>query len=138
MSRKPKIIILDSWSVIAYLEDEVSSKKVADIIADAHENIIPLAMCVVNVSEVWYIIARGTSEYDADKSIRELMELGIKFVDVDWALARNAATYKMKYKMSFADCFACALAERMKGHLVTGDMEFKQVEDGIPVIWTHN
>jgi hypothetical protein len=33
-------------------------------------------MSVVNAGEVWYIIARRTSEADADRSMRELKQLG--------------------------------------------------------------
>jgi predicted nucleic acid-binding protein len=37
--------------------------------------------------------------------------------------------------MSYADCFAAALAKDRKSDLVTGDMEFKQVEEEISIRW---
>jgi hypothetical protein len=43
--------MLDSWAVLAYLEDEDAAAKVADIIADAHDEQIPLLMTVVNAGE---------------------------------------------------------------------------------------
>jgi len=135
MSRKPKAIVLDSWAVIAYLEGEAAAEKVADHIADAHENDIPLFMCVVNAGEVWYIIAREASVADADRSITELRQLGIGFVDADWMLAHEAGGFKAKHKMSFADCFAAALAKQKKAVLLTGDPEFKQVERDVTVSW---
>ena len=138
MPRKPKAIVLDSWSVIAYLEGEASAEKVADYIADAHENDIPLFMSVVNAGEVWYIIAREMSVSDADRSITELEHLSIAFVDADWMIAREAGSFKTKHKMSFADCFAAALAKHKKGVLLTGDPEFKQVEQEIIVNWLKN
>jgi len=46
MPRKPKALVLDSWSILAYLEDEPAGQQVADIIADAHENGTPLMMTV--------------------------------------------------------------------------------------------
>ena len=135
MPRKPKAIVFDSWSVLAYLEAEPAGTKVADIIADAHENGISLRMTVVNVGEVWYIIARKMSEAEADRSIAELGQLGIEFVDADWKLTREAATFKSKNKMSFADCFAAALAKENKADLVTGDQEFKQIEGEVRMLW---
>jgi len=72
MPRKPKAIVLDSWSIIAYLEDEPSGQKIADLIADANEEEIPLCMSVVNAGEVWYIIAREISEEEANSSIKQL------------------------------------------------------------------
>jgi ribonuclease VapC len=135
MPRKPKEIVFDSWSVLAYLEDEPAGEKVADLIADAHEGGISLMMTVVNVGEVWYIVARNTSAAEADGSIAEIRQLGIEFIEADWKLANEAARFKSKNKMSFADCFAAALAKENKADLVTGDQEFKQVEGEIKLIW---
>ena len=135
MPKKPKAIVLDSWAVIAYLEDEPAAERVADIISDAHEQGIPLFMTVVNAGEVWYIVAREASASDAEASIKQLRDLGIEFVDADWDLAKDAGYFKSKHKMSFADCFAAALAKQRKAHLATGDPEFKQVEQQITINW---
>ena len=135
MARKPRAIVLDSWAVMAYLEDEATAEKVADIMADAHEEKIPLLMTVVNAGEVWYILARETSIAEADASVRQLRQLGIAFVDADWDLAHEAGGFKAKHKMSFADCFAAALAKQRKAHLITGDQEFKHVEGEVTIGW---
>lgn len=135
MAGKPRAIVLDSWAVMAYLEDEATAEKVADIMADAHEEKIPLMMTVVNAGEVWYILARETSVAEADASVRQLRQLGIQFVDADWDLAHEAGGFKAKHKMYFADCFAAALAKQRKAHLVTGDQEFKQVEGDVTIDW---
>jgi len=135
MPRKPKAIVFDSWAVIAYLEDEPAAEHIADVIADAHDDGIPLFMCVVNAGEVWYIIAREASVIDADRSIKELRQLGIEFVDADWTLAHEAGGFKSKHKMSYADCFAAALAKQKKALLLTGDPEFKRVETQITIDW---
>ena len=135
MPKKPKAIVLDSWAVIAYLEDEQAAEKVADIISDAHEESIPLLMTVVNAGEVWYIVARETSADEADASIKQLRDLGIEFVEADWNLAKDAGYFKSKNKMSFAECFAAALARQRKGNLVTGDLEFKQIEREVAITW---
>ena len=138
MARKPKALVLDSWSVLAYLEDEPAGQQVADIIADAHENGTALMMTVVNAGEIWCITARETSEDTADRTILELVQLGIQFFDADWKLAREASRFKVKGKMSFADCFAAALAKENKADLVTGDPEFKQVESEVRIHWLQN
>ena len=135
MPRKVKAIVLDSWAVIAYLGDENAGEKVAEIIADAHENKIPMKMSILNVGEVWYSMARRTSEHEADQVVNELRELGIEFSDADWKTTRTASVYKSKYAMSYADCFAAALAKGEKADLVTGDKEFKEVEADINVVW---
>lgn len=135
MPVKPEALVLDSWSVIAYLEDEPAGQHVAEMIADAHESGTRLLMSVVNLGEVWYVTARETSEVEGDRRVLVLRSLGIEFVDAGWKLAREAARLKSKYRMSFADCFAAALARQEKAPLVTGDREFKQVERDTKVRW---
>jgi len=54
---------------------------------------------------------------------------------VDLELARRAARFKSRNRMSYADCFAAALAKTRRAELVTGDPEFKQVEGEIRIHW---
>ena len=129
MPRKPKALVLDSWAVLAYLGDEASSQEVADLITSAHENRTPMYMSIVNAGEVWYILAREISEARADEAVADLTGLGVELVDADWPLTRIAGTFKARRKMSYADCFAAALAKDRKSDLVTGDKEFRQVEE---------
>jgi uncharacterized protein len=135
MAKKAKAYVLDTWAIIAYLEDEPSAPQIADLIASAHEEDIPVYMTVVNVGEVWYTIAREISEQDANASIKELRDLRIQFEDADWELTQEAARFKSQHKMSYADCYAAALAKTQRGELVTGDKEFKSLEDQIKIQW---
>jgi predicted nucleic acid-binding protein len=135
MAKKPRALVLDSWAVMAYLEDEPQAERVADMIADANEDDTPIFMSVVNLGEVWYIIAREASEAEAERGVAELLQLGIEIVPADWALTRAAAGFKSKHRMSYADCFAAALARERKAHLVTGDAEFAQVERDVQILW---
>jgi ribonuclease VapC len=135
MARKAKAYVLDTWAIIAYLEDEPSAPQIADLIATAHDEQIPVHMTVVNVGEVWYIIAREVSEEEANSSVKELRDLRIQFVDVDWELTQEAARFKSQHNMSYADCYAAALAKTKKADLVTGDKEFTPLEAQIKIQW---
>ena len=135
MAKKAKAYVLDTWAVIAYLEDEPSGEQVEDLIATAHEEQIPIYMSVINVGEVWYTMAREASEEDANDSVKSLRDLRIQFVDVDWELTQEAARFKSLQKMSYADAFAAALAKVMKADLVTGDNEFKPLDGEIKIAW---
>ncbi len=132
---KAKAIVFDSWSIMAYLEDEPAGERVEEMIAEAHEGGTPLLMTVVNAAEVWYIFARESSAAEADQSVSELRQLGVELVEADWELSLEAARFKAKHKMSLADCYAAALAKKNKADLVTGDREFKQVESEIKISW---
>ncbi|MFN8385665.1 MAG: PIN domain-containing protein [Anaerolineales bacterium] len=135
MAKKAKAYVLDTWAVIAYLEDEPSGEQVEDLIATAHEEQIPIYMSVVNVGEVWYTMAREISEDEANASVKSLRDLRIQFEDADWEITQEAARYKSQHKMSYADAFAAALAKTKKADLVTGDNEFKPLEDQVKIVW---
>jgi predicted nucleic acid-binding protein len=135
MPAKPKALVFDSWAILAFYEDEPAGKQVAELIAEANERETPLWMSVINAGEVWYIIARRTSEAEADSTIAELQSLGIQFDNAEWKISRQAGVFKSKYTMSYADAFAAALALQKNAHLVTGDQEFKQVQREVTVLW---
>ncbi|HJX18407.1 MAG TPA: type II toxin-antitoxin system VapC family toxin [Acidiferrobacterales bacterium] len=135
MARRPHTVVLDSWAVLAFFEGEPAGSTVSELISEARDQDEPLLMSTVNAGEVWYIIAREVSEPEADQAVESLRKMGIEFVDADWPLTRTAGTFKAKHRMSYADCFAAALAKSRKADLVTGDKEFKQVEHDITVRW---
>ena len=78
MPPRSKALVLDTGSLVAYFEDEPSGEHVADLIADAQESGASLAMSVVNAGALWYLIARRSSEADANESVAELRQLGIQ------------------------------------------------------------
>lgn len=133
--RKPKTLVLDSWAIMAYLEDEGPAEKIANMISDAHDDGVPMLMSVVNAGEVWYIIARRTNSSEADRAIHMMQDIGIKFIDADWPLTKIAAVYKVKGNISYADCHAAAVAKHHQATLLTGDQEFKHLENDIPITW---
>ena len=135
MAKKAKAYVLDTWAVIAYLEDEPSGEQVEDLIATAHEEQISIYMSVVNVGEVWYTLAREVSEEEANAGVKMLSDLRIQFENVDWELTQEAARFKSQNKMSYADAFAAALAKVKKADLVTGDNEFKPLDGQIKISW---
>ena len=50
-------------------------------------------------------------------------------------LDRIAGDLKARHRISYADCFAAALAKDRKADLVTGDKEFKKIEGDVSVHW---
>lgn len=128
-------IVFDSWPIMAYLKGEPSVTRIIDIIADAHDRGDSLLMSVVNVGEVWYTIASRANSESADSAIKIIRSLGIEFIEVDWPTTQIAARYKALGGISYADCFAAALAKNHKATLLTGDREFQQLENEIDIVW---
>ena len=136
--RKPRPLVFDSWAVLAYLQGEGAAEHLADILAEAMQAEAPIFMSVVNVGEVWYIVAREVSATEADRSVATLRSWGVEFVAADWPHAKEATTLKSKHRMSYADAFAAALAKARKAELVTGDPEFEQIGDYAGIRWLRN
>ncbi len=59
----------------------------------------------------------------------------IDIVDVNIQLAREAARFKAAHRMSYADCFAAALAKLHNGEVITGDKKFRAVEGEVKIAW---
>ena len=47
----------------------------------------------------------------------------------------RAAELKARYPISYADAFALASAIEHQAELVTGDPEFRQVENLVKIVW---
>src|SRR5207249_776647 len=96
-----------------------------------------LLLCVVNWGEIYYSIARTEGEAIAEQRAADLATLALELVGVgdDLQLVREAAKFKASKKMAYADCFAAALAKLRNVELITGDLEFKEVEKEIKINW---
>lgn len=127
--------VLDAHAVFVYLEKEAAYEKVRDVLSRAAETGKNLFMSSVNWGEVYYITKREKGEATAEEVMKILDSFPIEVVDVDKILAKQAGAYKAGKKMSYADCFAAALAKIKKGELITGDKEFKEVEGDIKILW---
>jgi ribonuclease VapC len=134
MAAHPKAVILDSWAVLAYFQNEPSAEAVQELLV-SQDNGTRLLMTVINAGEVWYSYARRASTEIADERIQQLRMTGIEFIRADWDLTKEAARFKSRYPIAYADCFAAALARREGGKLVTGDPEFRRLNREISVIW---
>jgi len=127
--------VLDAYALLAFFLDEPGADKVKGLLIDAVAGRDKLAMSVVNLGEVWVAIARAKSAAVADQYFQRVRAMGIDILDADWEITRQAALFKTPGNISFADCFAAALAKRMDAEVVTGDKEFKVLEGQIGIAW---
>ena len=106
-----------------------------DLLKAARDSGMDLLLCVINWGEVYYITRRELGPQRAEEVAGLLQSLPIEIIDADSTLTRIAAEFKSKHKMSYADCFAVALAKSRGAEIVTGDKEFEQVEKEVRVLW---
>lgn len=129
--------VLDSWALIAFFEDEPAAALVEKVLEQAAADKHSLLLSVVNWGEIYYNTMREISQEAAEQNARAIATLPIDIIglDDDLVLARQAAIYKATHKMSYADCFAAALARTKNAELLTGDPEFKALEKEIKIGW---
>jgi ribonuclease VapC len=129
------IRVLDAHALLVFLEKEAGFEKVESFLISAIEKEKNLLMTSVNYGEVYYIVFRECGQEKADMIEKIIKTLPIEIVDVDIQLAKEAAFFKATKKISYAHCFAAALAKIHKGELITGDKEFKVLENEVKISW---
>jgi ribonuclease VapC len=132
---KAAVRVLDSYSLIAYFEGEAGADKMIEIFRAARDSGRLLLLSVVNWGEVFYIALREAGRERADQVAHLISSLPIQIISADLDLTRQAAEFKATRRMSYADCFAAALAKLRKAELVTGDKEFRQVDGDVKLLW---
>ncbi len=128
------IHVLDAYALMAYFEKESGYEQVQTLLERAASG-TPLLLSAVNWGEVYYITLREHGPKAAEEVAHVVATFPIEVIPADLLIARQAATYKAAHKMSYADCFAAALAKVRKATLVTGDKEFKTLEEEIRISW---
>lgn len=134
-------MVLDAHALMVLFNDEPGAEEVEKILLKAESGSPKLLMSVVNWGEIYYSILRGVSQEMAETKAHEIAGMQIELVPVDaddLELVRQAAAFKATRKMSYADCFAAALAKIKNAELVTGDREFKQLARDVKIHWLHS
>ena len=128
-------VVLDSYPVLALLYNEKGAEKIEKTIRDVLKKNGRIFMCAVNYGEVFYAVMRKSGEKAALKAVEMIEEIPVEIIDADRNMSLIAGSYKVKHKMSYADCFTAALAKILSVPIVTGDPEFQEVEKEIKIIW---
>jgi ribonuclease VapC len=130
-----KRYVLDSYAMIAYFEDEPGADRVALVLKQLIKGKAKGFMSVVNWGEVYYNTMREQGISEAEKVIVQLDKFPIQIVDVNKALAYEAAKLKGEFRIAYADCFAVALSVKLGAAIVTGDPDFKKLQERISIQW---
>ena len=130
--------VLDSWALIAWLQDEQpASSEVQEILELATRGEASVVMCLINVGEVFYLVAKRHGAAPAERFLSELPMMPIQPVIPDRRLILDAARLKSRFPISYADAFAVETARQQKAALVTGDPEILELSKREPVelVW---
>lgn len=114
------IYVTDASALIALIQDEPGADLVEALLGSGIDTCLVHA---VNLCEAYYDFVRASDVGRADELIAGLMDTGLVVrEDMDAAFWQRAGLYKANVKrVSLADCFCMALADRLDAEIVTAD-----------------
>ena len=122
--------VLDSWAVMAWLNDEEpAASHFEALLDDATLGRTALAMSMVNVGEVYHLVAKRYGQRQATSFWEEFQTTPIRILPAPNALILEAARWKSQYPISYADAFALASVLVEQAVLVTGDPDFRALSE---------
>ncbi|MFO7943467.1 MAG: type II toxin-antitoxin system VapC family toxin [Anaerolineales bacterium] len=127
--------VLDSFAILALLQKERGHDRVGEILNESKKGTAQVMMTWVNLGEVAYTVQRRWDKSKVHQILANLEASNVEFVDAGQKLSLKAADYKAGYRIAYADTFAAALAEMTDFVLVTGDPEFKMLEERLSIEW---
>ena len=121
-------IVLDSYAILAYLENESGGVLVKKILNN-------IFLSFINLAEIYYSVIRDHGINTAKTTLSTIRKMPIKIVSATDDLVLRAAEVKGFYSIALGDCFAVALALQEKATILTGDPEFKKVAKLVKLKW---
>lgn len=128
------LYVIDAQPLVAFIKREAHWQRIGDAIAATTRGEVTLRLTTVNAGEVIMATERDLGAVVAHQTLVSIQQW-TSIVDVDLELAARAGWFKLRGGISYADCFAAALAHRDGIPLITGDPEFRRVEDVIRIAW---
>ena len=126
--------VIDAQPLVAFIKREPHWRQVGGAVASALRGEVVLRLTSVNAGEVVMAVERDLGAQAAHRALDSVQQwTDVESVGLE--LAARAAWFKLRGGISYADCFAAALAHRDGLPLITGDPEFRRVEDVIRVVW---
>ena len=134
----PNSIVLDSFALIGYLEDETFAPRIEELLKQARRGKNRIYLHAIHLGEVYYITLRERGQDLADLAFARIKSFPLTYIDtIDENFFRTAARLKANYPISYADAFAASIAVIQNSSLLTGDPEFKKLEkeEDISIEW---
>jgi len=122
--------VIDACAFISYYNKEPGGEVVKNLITDAVTGDSAIMIHRINLFEVYYDLFRSGGEDMTNDAMSDMDDFPIGIIDmVSEELMKEAARFKLKYKVSVADAFALATAKLENATIVTADHhEFDPIE----------
>ena len=122
--------VLDSWALLAWLQgEEPAARRVRKLLDRAEAGQMDLSMSLLNVGEVFYLLAKRQNPEIAEAFLRDLQGMPIQTRMPTQRDVLEAARLKGRLAISYAAAFAVVAARQLNAELVTGDSELRALAD---------
>jgi predicted nucleic acid-binding protein len=131
-----QVYILNSYAIMEFLRQQKSWEIVADLFNQSTEGNAKLKIHILNWGEIWYTLIREKGKEIADEFLTDFQsQIDVEIIDFSKSVFERAVQFKSQGNISYSDCFAISAAVEHNAILVTGDKEFKQLEDQVRILW---
>jgi ribonuclease VapC len=128
-------LLFDSFALLRFFQKEPGSQKVKALLQTGLAQGKSMLINAINVGEIIYITQRRFGEQKKLAVYIHIQQMGLTILPCPNDLIFQAAELKAVYPISYADAFALASAVEHDATLVTGDPEFKHVEQLVNIVW---
>lgn len=128
-------IVLDTFALLAFFNKEKGWEKVKKVIQTCQSSNIKAIFNIINLGELVYITTRRAGKSKADALLKIIEYMPIEIFQVNHSFVLEAAAIKAEKKLSYADAFCVNTALQYKGAILTGDHEFKAVQNLVEIDW---
>jgi len=111
-------VVLDSWAILAYLEDRRPAARHVARLLDTDRPTVSW----INLGEVFYVIRRAAGEDAAAGTVRDLRDVLTAELPSELRVI-DAARIEADHSVAYADAFAAATTAALDATLWTGDPE---------------
>lgn len=130
-----KRIVFDSYAVLKFSQNEEGADRIEEILTLSQQGNIESFINQINLGEVYYKTIRRLGIEAARRYLESFYQLPIKVIPPSSEIIFSASEIKAKYAISYADCFTAATALKYEASIITGDPEFKKLEDIVRIEW---
>ena len=127
MRTKTDPLVLDAFPLLDYFLKKPGWELVGEILDAAVTDDVRHLLSAINLGEVRYTILRDAGEKQAAITVKRILQGPIDIILPSFEHIMQASTFKASVGISYADCFAGALALERDLPVLTGDKKFERL-----------